>query len=86
MNELFAGSGFDARADIAGVILNRWGHAYINPGPGFQFGSDGAPSPPDVVREPFGRVAIAHSELHGHQNWTGAAAEGRRAIEALLGS
>ena len=38
----------------------------------------------DVIRKPFGRIAIGHSELQGHQNWTGAAAEGRRAVEALL--
>ena len=84
MVRLFGDAGFDPVNDIAGLILNRWGHAYINPGPGFMFGRDGAPAPPDVIREPFGRVAIGHSELRGHQNWTGAAGEGRRAVEALL--
>ena len=29
---------FDAEEDIAGIILNRWGHAYISPQPGFHFG------------------------------------------------
>ncbi len=77
-------AGFDPANDIAGIILNRWGHAYVNPGPGFMFGRNGAPAPPDVIREPFGRIAIGHSELRGHQNWTGAAGEGRRAVEALL--
>ena len=76
--------GFDPAEDIAGLALNRWGHAYVAPGPGFFFGRDGAPAPPDVIREPFGRVAIGHSELRGHQNWTGASAEGRRAVEAVL--
>ena len=28
--DMFAASGFDAKHDIAGVILNRWGHAYLN--------------------------------------------------------
>ncbi len=84
MVRLFGDAGFDPVADIAGIILNRWGHAYVNPGPGFMFGRGGAPAPPDVIREPFGRVAIGHSELRGHQTWTAAAAEGRRAVEALL--
>jgi len=86
MNHLFADSGFDDEADIAGIILNRWGHAYTNPGPGFMFGEDGATPVHEVIREPIGRIAIGHSELGGHQNWTGAAAEGRRAVETLLDS
>lgn len=84
MVELFAEGGFDPAEDIAGLVLNRWGHAYVAPGPGFFFGRDGAPAPPDVIREPFGRIAIGHSELRGHQNWTGASAEGRRAVETVL--
>ncbi|HET6278135.1 MAG TPA: NAD(P)-binding protein [Candidatus Polarisedimenticolia bacterium] len=84
MLRLFGETGFDPATDIAGIILNRWGHAYVNPGPGFMFGSAGAEPVADVIRQPFGRIAIGHSELHGHQNWIGAAAEGRRAVEALL--
>jgi len=48
------------------------------------FGQGGGTPAPDVIRRPFGRIAIGHSELQGHQNWNGAAAEGRRAVEALL--
>jgi spermidine dehydrogenase len=84
MTEMFSAGGFDAANDIAGIILNRWGHAYVNPGPGFRFGTNGNPAPPDVIREPIGRIAIGHSELRGHQYWSGAAGEGRRAVEALL--
>ena len=29
--EMFARTGFDAGRDIAGIILNRWGHAYLSP-------------------------------------------------------
>ncbi|HEV8201919.1 MAG TPA: NAD(P)-binding protein [Candidatus Polarisedimenticolia bacterium] len=81
---LFGEAGFDPAQDIAGIVLNRWGHAYVNPGPGFMFGVGGAEPVSAVIRKPFGRIAIGHSELQGHQNWNGAAAEGRRAIEALL--
>ena len=84
MAGLFGEAGFDPAADIAGIVLNRWGHAYVNPGPGFMFGSDGRQPVSDVIRKPFGRIAIGHSELQGHQNWNGACAEGRRAVEALL--
>ena len=84
MLRLFGEAGFDPARDIAGIILNRWGHAYVAPGPGFMFGVDGKTAAPDAIREPFGRIAIGHSELRGHQNWTGAAAEGRRAVEHLL--
>ena len=50
----------------------------------FVFGTDGNTAPPDVIRQPYGRVAIGHAELRGHQYWSGAAGEGRRAVEALL--
>ena len=29
-----------------GIILNRWGRAYLTPPPGFFFGQDGKPAPP----------------------------------------
>jgi len=84
MSLLFGEGGFDTARDIAGIVLNRWGHAYVNPGPGFMFGTGGQEPASAVIRKPFGRVAIGHSELQGHQNWNGAAAEGRRAVEDLL--
>ena len=84
MTAMFSDGGFDPASDIAGIILNRWGHAYVNPGPGFMFGTKGTPAPSDVIRQPFGRIAIGHSELRGHQYWVGAAGEGRLAVEALL--
>ena len=84
MTIMFSAGGFDPGKDIAGIILNRWGHAYVNPDLGFMFGADGNIAPPDIIREPYGRIAIGHSELRGHQYWSGAAGEGRRAVEALL--
>ena len=84
MTVMFSDSGFDPVNDIAGIILNRWGHAYVNPGLGFRFGVNGETPPPDIIRKPHGRIAIGHSELRGHQYWSGAAGEGRRAVESLL--
>jgi spermidine dehydrogenase len=64
--DMFARAGFDARRDIARIILNRWGHAYLNPQPGFLFGKDGNPAPADVRRAaPFGRIAFANTDLAG---------------------
>ena len=84
MTTMFSAGGFNPAEDIAGIILNRWGHAYVNPDLGFMFGKDSNMAPPDVIRKPYGRIAIGHSELRGHQYWSGAAGEGRRAVEALL--
>jgi len=33
--KMFGAAGFDPGRDIAGIVLNRWGHAYVNAGPGF---------------------------------------------------
>lgn len=80
---LFGRARFDPRADIAGIVLNRWGHAYVCPAPGFYYGRNDQPAAPDVLRQPFGRIAFANADLHGHQNWLDATAEGRRAAEQL---
>jgi len=84
MQELFGGAGFDARRDIAGIILNRWGHALIAPGPGFYFGQDGRPAPREIIRQQYGRVAFGHAELRGNQHWGPAAAEGARAMTQVM--
>jgi len=63
---LFSEAGFDASRDIAGIVLNRWGHAYLSPQPGFFFGTNGKPAPRDILRaEPFGRIAFANTDLAG---------------------
>jgi spermidine dehydrogenase len=84
MTEMFGGAGFDARRDIAGIVLNRWGHAYLAPGPGFFFGTNGEPAPHEVIRRGYGRIAFGHSELMGNMNMGHAMLEGRRAGRAAL--
>ena len=84
ITRLFARNGFDARRDIAGIILNRWGHAYVCPAPGFYTGRDGKRAAPDVLREPLGRVAFANSELNGHQHYRIAMEEGWRAVRQVI--
>ena len=41
MTALFAAAGFKASRDIAGIVLNRWGHARVVQPPGFYYGSAG---------------------------------------------
>ncbi|UCG74216.1 MAG: NAD(P)-binding protein [Chromatiales bacterium] len=79
MQKLFGSAGFEPRRDVAGIILNRWGHAYSVPFPGFYGGASGR-APRDVIRQHYGRIAFGHSELDGLQHWGPAADEGRRAF------
>jgi spermidine dehydrogenase len=83
--EMFGGAGFDAERDIAGIVLNRWGHAYLNPQPGFFFGKDGKPAPRDVLRSaPFGRIAFANTDLAGAMDHRYSILEAHRAVGQLL--
>jgi spermidine dehydrogenase len=82
---MFSRSGFDAKRDIAGIILNRWGHAYLNPQPGFFFGKNGKPAPSDILRRaPFGRIAFANTDLAGIMDHRSSILEADRAVRQLL--
>jgi len=84
LQQLFGTAGFDAKRDIAGIMLNRWGHAYLAPQPGFYFGGPGRPAPLEVIRQRYGRIAFGHSELSGRQSWGRAAQESRRALKQVM--
>ena len=85
LTEMFGPSGFDARRDVAGIILNRWGHAYGSPQPGFFFGLDGKPAPRDILRQSsFGRIAFANTDLSGDPSHTTSITEAERAAGQLL--
>ncbi len=85
MSDMFAPGGFDPRHDIAGIILNRWGHAYVNPQPGFFFGLNGNPAPRDVLRNrPHGRIAFANTDLAGAADHRNSIREADRAVHQLL--
>jgi len=82
MTKLFGAAGFDPERDVAGLILNRWGHAYSVPFPGFFGGATGR-APREVILRNHGRIAFGHSELDGWQHWGTAADQGRRAFLRL---
>ncbi|HMD16420.1 MAG TPA: NAD(P)-binding protein [Terriglobales bacterium] len=83
--EMFGAYGFDAQRDIAGIILNRWGHAYLSPQPGFFFGREGRPAPREILRNaPFGRIAFANTDLAGAMDHRYSILEAQRAVQQLL--
>lgn len=83
--EMFSHAGFDAQRDIAGIVLNRWGHAYLSPQPGFFFGKNGQPAPREVLRSaPFGRIAFANTDLAGAMDHRFSILEAERAVRQLL--
>jgi spermidine dehydrogenase len=85
--EMFGPSGFDAKRDIAGIVLNRFGHAFVAPQPGFFFGLDANPAFRDALRNaPFGRIAFSHSDLSGWMDHRQAFVESERAVRQLLDS
>jgi spermidine dehydrogenase len=87
LGDMFAPGGFDPRRDIAGIILNRWGHAYVNPQPGFFFGTGGKPAPRDVLRDqPHGRIAFANTDLAGAADHRNSIREADRAVKQLVDS
>jgi spermidine dehydrogenase len=82
---MFGAAGFDARRDIAAIILNRWGHAYLSPQPGFFFGKCGKPAPREVLRSlPFGRIAFANTDLAGAMDHRCSILEAQRAVNQLM--
>jgi spermidine dehydrogenase len=66
--KMFAEGGFDADRDIAGITVNRQGHAYVVTPPGFFFGQDGEPSASDVIREPHGRINVCPCRITWYAN------------------
>ncbi|RLA41848.1 MAG: NAD(P)/FAD-dependent oxidoreductase, partial [Gammaproteobacteria bacterium] len=84
LTEMFSDYGFDAKRDVAGIVLNRWGHSYIVPEPGFYFGRDGMPPVSHIMGQAHGRIAFAHSEQAGIQDWHNAAIFGEKAAEHAL--
>ena len=83
--DMFGRAGFDPAQDIAGLVLNRWGHAYVSPQPGWYYGTNGQPAPRDVLRKaPFGRIAFANTDLNGNMDHRASILEADRAVGQVL--
>ena len=80
LETMFAAGGFDARRDIAGIVLNRWGHAFVTPPPGFYFAPQRQIAAADLPKHPMDRIAWVPGA-----DWAGSADAGRVAVEQLLG-
>ena len=89
MSEMFGVAGFDARRDIAGIILNRWGHAFCAPQPGFFLGRDGLAPPPEVLRraawaDGFRAFRTPGNDEHGVRHAGGASGLRPGQVDALI--
>jgi spermidine dehydrogenase len=84
-DDMFARAGFDHKRDIAAIVLNRWGHAYLSPQPGWYYGANGKPAPREVLRaQPLGRIAFANTDLSGNMDHRSSILEADRAVGQLL--
>jgi len=81
---MFAGAGFDAQRDIAGIILEPLGACYLSPQPGFFFGRDGSPHARDPEKRAIRRIAFANTDLAGAMDHRYSILEAKRAVEQLL--
>jgi len=79
LQQMFGPGGFDARRDIAGIVLNRWGHAFVAPPPGFYFAPAGQIAPANVYDHPVGSIAFGSSA-----DWLGSAEGGAKAVKQVL--
>jgi spermidine dehydrogenase len=52
LTRLFARGGFDAREDVAAIVLNRWGHAYVCPPRASTSAGAASLAAADVLRRP----------------------------------
>jgi spermidine dehydrogenase len=87
LDAMFGRIGFSSTRDIAGIILNRWGHAYLAAQPGFFFGTKDWPAPGEVLRtQPVGRIAFANSDVTGIMDHRASILEAQRAVGQVLGS
>ena len=85
LTAVFGRGGFDAARDVAAIVLNRWGHAYLSAQPGFFFGLDGKPAPGEVLRQqPVGPIAFANSDVTGIMDHRASIVEAQRAVSQVV--
>ncbi|MEO5830385.1 MAG: NAD(P)-binding protein [Rhodanobacter sp.] len=77
--------GFDARRDIAGITLNRWGHgySYMYSSVFDEFLDRGEQPPHERARMPYGNIAIANCDAAARDTTPDSIDQARRAVSEL---
>ncbi|MBS0581519.1 MAG: NAD(P)-binding protein [Proteobacteria bacterium] len=77
--------GFDARRDIAGITVNRWGHgySYMYSSVFDEFLDRGEQPPHERARMPYGNIAIANCDAAARDSTPDAIDQARRAVGEL---
>ncbi len=87
LGRILGPGGFDPKADITAITVNRWPHGYAyeyNPlfDPDWPMGE----APHEVGRKRFGRIAIANSDAGAAAYTDSAIDQAYRAVQELLGA
>ena len=86
LDRVLGPGGFDAQRDVAGIIINRWGHAYA-PGSNELYDPDYShrmDAPWVVGRQQFGRITISNSDAAWVSLTNAAWQQSHRAVNELI--
>ena len=85
LSRMLAAGGFDPKADILAITVNRWPHGYA-----YEYNSlyddfwlNGGEAPCEVARKSFGRIAIANADAAAYAYTDAAFDEAYRAVQEL---
>jgi spermidine dehydrogenase len=84
LTRMLGPAGFDADRDIAGIIVNRWGHGYSYSGDPLLNGTKAEPPACEIARMRVGSVAIANSDSAWEPFAHAAIDQAHRAVGELL--
>jgi len=78
--------GFDPARDILAITANRWPHGYA-----YEYSTlwdkfllEGGPTPCEIARKPYGRIAIANSDAGAHAYTDEAINQAWRAVSEII--
>ena len=82
---MLGGAGFDPARDIEGITVNRWAHGYAyTPNSLFDPDWKEEEKPWVIGRKPFGRIAIANSDMGANAYTNEAIDQAHRAVSELV--
>ncbi len=86
LDRVLGPGGFEAKRDVAGIIINRWGHAYA-PGSNDLYDPDWShrmDAPWVVARRQFGRITISNSDAAWVSLTNAAWQQSHRAVNEII--